>query len=380
MNEKKCTVSIEKCGRYDLAEVSGHLASLLAPHGGMEAFVSKGERVLLKPNLLKAAPPAKAVTTHPVLVEAVVRVVQAAGGVPLIGDSPGIGNIKKIFDVTGMAGVAERTGAELIELKESIEIEMPEGATFKTLEVSKEVLHADKVINLPKVKTHAQMYVTLGVKNCFGCIVGKRKPQWHFKAGVTREHFAELLLDIYSVVAPTLTIVDGILAMEGNGPGGGDPRHVGLLFASPNALAMDRVITRALGLDPTEVPLFHVAEKRGMKGVGPEDIEVVGPSVEDICIKGFVPAQVVDMMFGPPFLRRYFKEAVTAKPLIDHGKCTLCNDCVTTCPTEVMSVKDKKIDIYYRDCIHCFCCQEVCPEGAISPKQGWLLRLIGSRG
>ena len=380
MSDKKPVVSIEKCERYDLAEVSESLENLLAPHGGIGAFVKEGERVLLKPNLLKASPPGKAVTTHPVFVEAVVRAVQSVGGAVVIGDSPGIGNMKKIFDATGMWGVAERTGAELIELENSTVIEMPEGATFKTLEISKEVLDADKVINLPKVKTHAQMYVTLGVKNCFGCIVGKRKPQWHFKAGVTREYFAELILDIYDAVSPVLNIADGILAMEGNGPGSGDPRHAGLIFASPDALAMDRIITEVLGLDAKEVPIFHAAEKRGLKGVRPEGIEVAGAPLEDVRVKGFSPARVIDMMFGPPFLRRYFKEAVTAKPVIDHGKCTLCGDCVKTCPTEVMKVKDKKIDIYYRDCIHCFCCQEICPEGAISPKQGWLLRLVGGRG
>lgn len=375
----KPVVSIVKCESYDPAWLAGRLEKLLDQVGGMSAFVKPGERVLIKPNLLKAASPERAVTTHPALVEAVVREVQMAGGVVTIGDSPGIGKIQKIFDETGMTGVAERTGALLIELKESVEVKTDEGSTFQTLELSKEVLDADKVINLPKVKTHAQMYVTLGVKNCFGCVVGKRKPQWHFKAGVSRKYFADLTLDIYRTVNPVLTIADGITAMEGNGPGSGNPRDVGLLFASSDALAMDRVIVDVLGLKVGEVPLFHVAKARGITGTELSELELRGAELAELKVQGFEPAKTIDMMFGPPFMRRYFKNAVTAKPDINHDRCTLCNDCVKVCPTDVMAVKDKKIDIFYRDCIHCFCCQEVCPEGAITPKQGWLLKLLGGR-
>ena len=376
---EKPKVSIAQCESYDLEEVRKRLSLMLNPLGGMRSYIKKGEKVLLKPNLLKASSPEKAVTTHPAVMEAVVLEVQKAGGVAHIGDSPGIGNMKKIFDVTGMSAVAERTGARLIEFNESIEVKTAAGATFKSLEISKDVIEADKVINLPKVKTHAQMYVTLGVKNCFGCVVGKRKPQWHFKAGVTREYFANLLLDIFDVVQPTLTITDGITAMEGNGPGGGDPRDVGFLFASSNALAMDRVITDVLGLRAMDVPLFHAARKRGYLGVDVENIDVVGAEISEIRMKSFKPPKIVDMMFGPPFLRRYFKKAVTARPDINHDECTLCMDCVKTCPTDVMSAKDGKIDVFYRDCIHCFCCQEICPHGAIVPKQGWLLKMIGGK-
>jgi len=376
---EKPLVSIEKCSDYGIEGVSDSISRLLEPLGGMSAFVSPGEKVLLKPNLLKAALPEKAVTTHPSVVEAVVRQVQKAGGSVTIGDSPGIGKIQKIFDDTGMTAVAERTGAMLIELKESVEVKTPDGCTFQSLGLSKEALEADKVINLPKVKTHAQMHVTLGVKNCFGCVVGKRKPQWHFKAGVTRGHFADLILDIYRTVNPALTIADGITAMEGNGPGSGDPRDVGLLFASADALAMDRVIVDVLGLKERDVPLFQAARKYGLSACDISGITVKGPPLESLRVDGFRSAEIIDMMFGPPFMRRYFKNAITAKPDVNHDLCILCNDCVKVCPTDVMSVKDKKIDIFYRDCIHCFCCQEVCPEGAITPKQGWLLKLIEGR-
>ncbi len=373
---KKNRVSIVKCSDYDKELVETALAELLLPLGGMRSFVSKGDRVLIKPNLLKAALPEKAVTTHPSVVEAVVKEVVAAGGIPFIGDSPGIGKMEKIFETTGMKGVANRTGARLIEFKESVEVETGKDAIFKSLEISKDIMDADKVINLPKVKTHAQMYVTLGVKNCFGCIVGKRKPQWHFKAGVTRGHFADLLLDIYNTVAPVLTIADGIVAMEGNGPGSGDPRKVGLLFASSNALSMDRVISPILGVNKNDVPLFQSAKARGFSDINLKEIEIIGHEIDELIVKGFRSPKIIDMMFGPPFLRRYFKKSLTARPKVDHNICDLCGDCIRTCPVEVMSVKKKRLDIFYRDCIHCFCCQEVCPKGAITPRQGWLLKLL----
>ncbi|MDT8317853.1 MAG: DUF362 domain-containing protein [bacterium] len=373
---EKNRVSIASCSDYDKGQVDASLADLLLPLGGMSSFVSKGDKVFIKPNLLKAALPEKAVTTHPSLVEAVVRAVLASGGVPLVGDSPGIGKMEKIFETTGMKGVADRTGAKLVEFSDSVEVETREGAIFKSLEISKDIMDADKVINLPKVKTHAQMHVTLGVKNCFGCIVGKRKPQWHFKAGVTRGRFADLLLDIHNTVAPVLTIADAVVAMEGNGPGSGDPRKVGLLFASSNALSMDKVISLVLGVKEGDVPLFQSAKARGLSDIDLNNIEIIGPEIDELIVRGFKPPKIIDMMFGPPFLRQYFKKSLTARPKVDHNICDLCGDCIGTCPVEVMSVKNKRLDIFYRDCIHCFCCQEVCPKGAITPGQGWLLKLL----
>ncbi|MDH3972654.1 MAG: DUF362 domain-containing protein [Deltaproteobacteria bacterium] len=378
MSEEK--VSIVRCKTYKEELVSESLVKLLAPLGGIQTFINRGDKVLLKPNLLKAALPEKAITTHPALVEAVAREVQAAGGIVSIGDSPGIGKMDNVFEETGMTGVSLKTGAKLVEFKDSLDKKTCKGSNFKSLEISKDVMEADKIINLPKVKTHAQMYVTLGVKNCFGCIVGKRKPQWHYKAGVSREHFANLLLDIYNMVAPVLTIADGITAMEGNGPGSGDPRSVGLLFASSNAIAMDRVITEVLGLSQKEVPLFHAAIKRGFVSPHAGDTRIFGPAISELKISNFSPPEIIDLMFGPPFIRRYLKSAMTARPKVDHESCTLCMDCIKTCPVQVMSVKEKKIDILHDECINCFCCQEICPQGAITPRQGWLLKILRKKG
>jgi len=372
-------ISISQCPDYNFEKVSAAVADILRPLGGMGAFVERGDKVLIKPNLLKASAPEKAVTTHPAVVEAVVNQVQRAGGRVLIGDSPGIGKIEKIFNVTGIADVARRTGSELVEFKESVEVALSKGSTYSNIEIAKNIVEADKVINLPKIKTHAQMCVTLGVKNCFGCVVGKRKPQWHFEVGESRERFADLLLDIYGIVSPCLTIADGITAMEGNGPGGGDPRDLGLLFASADTLEMDRVISHVLGVREGDVPLFYSARKRGYITPGFEGMEIIGPDIADIRVKDFKLPKVVDMMFGPPFLRRSFRRAVTARPDIDHRLCTLCRDCVNTCPANVMKVASAKVKINYQDCIHCFCCQEICPKGAITAKQGWLLRLFGDR-
>ncbi len=383
MNRK--TISIRRCADYNIENVSSAVSKALEPLGGMGAFVKNGDKVLIKPNLLKASAPDKAVTTHPAMVEVVVNEVHQAGGRALVGDSPGLGKIENIFNLTGMTGVAQRTGAELVEFKESVKAKGRAKSDFSNIEIAKNVVDADRVINLPKIKTHAQMTITAGVKNCFGCVVGKRKPQWHFKAGVSRERFADLLIDIFNAVNPCLTIADGVTVMEGNGPGSGDPRELGLIFASADTLGLDRVISYLLGFRESDVPLFCAARSRGLITSGLECMDIAGPDptaagLTDLRLKDFKMPKTVGMMFGPPFLRRTLRKAVTARPDIDSRLCAICMECIKICPAEAMFVKDKTVKIDYEECIRCFCCQEICPKGAITAKQGWLLRLFGANG
>src|SRR3990170_873835 len=180
----KPDVVITKCGDYKNEEAYRAIKGAVDLLGGIGAFVKKGERILLKPTLLSAKPSEAAVTTHPAVVRAVIQLVQEAGATPVVGDSPGIGSAEKVAQKCGIAAVAKEFGVEIINLAASTSIENPNGKTFKRLELSKEAIEVDGIINLPKLKTHAQMFLTLGVKNMFGCVVGARKPQWHMAAGV----------------------------------------------------------------------------------------------------------------------------------------------------------------------------------------------------
>lgn len=370
-------VSITRCASYEIQEAYRAIRESIDLLGGMERFVSRGERILLKPNLLAGKPPETAVTTHPEVVRVIIRLVKEAGGVPIVGDSPGLGTALKVADKCGVASVCREEGVELIDLKTLVVAENPGGLTFKRLEVAKEALDCDGIINIPKLKTHAQMFLTLGVKNLFGCVPGKLKPQWHLSAGVESSHFAAMLLDLYSFLKPRLTVMDGIVGMEGNGPGAGDPRKIGLVFASADAVALDTVATIVLGADPHDLPLLKAASIRGLK-TDINGIEVLGEEVSNVKVHGFKLPPLVSLNFAdrlPYFLDKRLRRALTSRPSVERAKCTLCNICVQVCPAEVMAKTDR-ISIDYDRCIRCYCCQEMCPEGAISPVDGWLKRII----
>lgn len=370
-------VSITRCASYDLIEVYRAVKESIDLLGGMERRVSRGERILLKPNLLAGKPPEAAVTTHPEVVRVLIRLVKEAGGVPVVGDSPGLGAVTKVADKCGVAAVCREEGVELIDLKTLVVAENPGGRTFKRLEVAKEALECDGIINIPKLKTHAQMFLTLGVKNLFGCVPGKLKPQWHLSAGVESAHFAAMLLDLYSFLSPRLTVMDGIVGMEGNGPGAGDPRKIGLVFGSGDAVALDTVATHVLGAHPLDLPLLKAASIRGLN-TDIDAIEVLGEEISGVAVHGFKFAPLVSLNFAdrlPRFLDRRLRRALTSRPFVERSKCTLCNICVQVCPAEVMT-KTERIGIDYDRCIRCYCCQEMCPEGAIAPVDGWLKRII----
>lgn len=371
-------VAIKRCDDYDEEKVYATVEEAVALLGGISKFVKKDDLILLKPNLLAGRPPEAAVTTHPSVVKAAIRLVKDAGGTPIVGDSPGIGNASKIAGKCGVLAVCESMGVPFVDLKTLTIAENPDGHTFKRLEVAKEAVEVDAIINLPKLKTHAQMVLTLGVKNLFGCVPGKLKPQWHLSAGVQSSHFAGMLLDLYAFLNPRLTIMDGIVGMEGNGPGSGDPRKLGLVLASSNAVAMDTVIAGFLGVKTSDVPILKEAQRRGLAGSDPGRVTTLGESIDSVRVRGFRLPPVSDTNFAsrfPYFIDKRLRKALTARPHINNSDCTLCSVCVEVCPAEVMTRTDR-ISIDYDRCIRCYCCQEMCPEGAIEPKSGWLKRLV----
>lgn len=371
-------VSITRSDAYGEEEVYASIKDAVDLLGGISLFVKRGERILLKPNLLAGKPPEAAVTTHPSAIKAVIRLVKEAGGVPLVGDSPGLGGPRKTAEKCGVLRVCEETGAEFVEFKEMVIAENPEGHTFKRLEVAKEALGADGIINIPKLKTHAQMYLTLGVKNLFGCVPGKRKAQWHLSAGVESSHFADMLLDLSIFLNPRLTIIDGIVGMEGNGPGSGDPRHLGLVFAGSDPVAVDTAVALVLGAKPEDMPINRAARRRGMDAAYASKIEVLGKDPDRIKVSGFRFPPLISTNFLeklPYAISKRLRKSLTSSPDIDRKDCTLCGVCVEACPPGVMTKADRII-IDYGKCIRCYCCQEMCPHGAISAKDGFLKKLI----
>ncbi len=375
----KAQVAIVKAGSYNDEQAYKDIKNAVGLLGGINRFVKKGNKVLLKPNLLSAKPPEAGITTHPAVIKAVAKLVMEAGAIPFIGDSPGGRsiNFEKVATVTGMKQAADELGIKLVEFRNSVELSATNGGIFKKLNVAKEAVDADVIINLPKLKTHVQMFLTLGVKNMFGCIIGLQKAQWHFKAGVDRKYFAAMLVELYSLLKPSLTIVDGIVAMEGDGPGSaGKLRNLGLVFAGIDAVAVDTVICNALGIKEDDLPILVAAKEKGIGITEIEKIDVIGERLKDISIHDFIRPKMIDVMFGPNLLKKFFMNNITSKPIENRKMCTLCSKCIEACPTDIISIQNKRLAFDYDKCIRCFCCLEVCPEGAMQVKQGALLKLF----
>jgi uncharacterized protein (DUF362 family)/Pyruvate/2-oxoacid:ferredoxin oxidoreductase delta subunit len=368
-------VSLQQLTNYAPKETLAAMRQLLAPLGGMENFVKPGQKVLLKPNLLAGRPPEKAVTTHPEIVRAVIILVKEAGGAVSLGDSPGIGSPENVARKSGLLDIVEQTGVRFAPFRESVKVR-PRGTIFHELEIAKDLLEADVIINLPKLKTHQMMGLTCAVKNMFGAVVGLRKPRLHLQAGSDKAFFALMLLELCEQLSPQLTIVDAVVGMEGDGPGSGDPVQIGALLAGRSPVGIDTVATKLVGMATKQVWTQQVARNTGRSLTKLNEINLTGPPLETLQLKTFTPAKTTDVNFGiKGRSRRYLNNALTARPTVDRKKCRLCNACVEHCPPQAMEIKNQKLRIDYNLCIRCFCCQELCPHGALSTKQGLLLKL-----
>lgn len=374
MKEK---VSIVKCADYQPERVYRQLKEGLDLLGGIGAFISKGERVLLKPNFLIGRAPEKCVNTHPELVRAVAQLVLEASATPVIGDSPQMGSALKVAEQCGVAAVARELGIEILEF-EPVEVKHPAGKFFKRFTLGKAVLEADIIINLPKLKTHGLTFLTAAVKNLFGCVPGARKAQWHVRTSHEgNEHFSRMLLDLAALINPPLSIVDGIDAMEGKGPGFGTPRHVGLIIAGTDAVAVDAVVAEVLGTHPEHFPTLQTAL---LEGYGTPDIgaiDLLGEGITEVAVDNFIfPPLIRSPSTFRKLLMSILKGPLTTKPFIDTKQCQQCGNCFKACPLRCIAEGVDGFSINAGECIQCLCCMEVCPNGAVDLKDGFLLNLF----
>jgi uncharacterized protein (DUF362 family)/NAD-dependent dihydropyrimidine dehydrogenase PreA subunit len=368
------TVSLVKCGSYDADEISASLGRVLEPLGGMRAFVKPGHRVLLKPNLLSAKDPKRAITTHPHLVEAVADEVRRAGAVPFIGDSPGgaMRGIKRVWANTGMEEMARRAGVELVnfEASGSKRINFGKYAFY----VSKPVLDADVIINLPKLKTHSLTLLTCAVKNMFGVMPGFRKSEQH-KLYPKPAEFAEMLVHLFKLVTPSLSIVDAVLAMEGNGPSSGRPRMLGILMAGEDAVAIDAVAARVIGFPDDFIDTTRIAAAMGLGEGNISALSIVGDATGERADGFELPSNRIHKLVPRP-LMKLVAPLVRVKPVIVPGTCTGCGFCADSCPVQTIRKEGAVYRIIEKRCIKCLCCHELCPESSIEIKLSWLARFF----
>ena len=280
-------VVIVKCPDYIQSHVDEAVDKILDLLGGIDKFVQKNDTVLIKPNLLRAATPEAAVTTHPTVIRRLIERVIEVGGKPVVGDSPAFGATEKIAEQAGIAEVAREFEVEVIDLNKYAKIPGKPGQSSRTFKLARAVLDSDVIINVPKLKVHQQMQLSGAIKNSFGCAPGKFKTRLHFYRGEDKLTFAKMILEYYQLVSPQLTIVDGIIAMERLGPHGGDRYPLGILTGGVDCVAMDRVHCEIIGMPADGLEFLIVAKELGIGETGIEMIEFFGESLDSVKVHDF---------------------------------------------------------------------------------------------
>ena len=292
------TVSLIRANSYHPKTLETSLTTLLEPWGGMAAFVKPGDRVLLKPNLLTGSRPTQECVTRPELVAVVAQQVIEAGGKPFLGDSPAFGSAFGVARANGYLPLIESLNLPIVEFHGKRYQTVSEG--FDHLRLSQDAMEADVVINLPKVKSHAQLTLTMGVKNLFGCVPGKMKAWWHLEAGKDVNRFGEMLVETARAINPNLTILDGIIGHEGNGPVKGQPRELGILAASDHVFSLDRTMVEILQVNPSLIPTITASQRLGLC---PELTDIHYPLLtpQELQVSNWkLPDVLVPIDFGAP--------------------------------------------------------------------------------
>lgn len=371
MSAKVC---IYKCSGYD----KDRIKEIVSCYFKNTEF--KGKNILLKPNMLQAHRPEKNVTTNPAVVEAVAEAVMEKGANCRIGDSPsgwGMNSAKAAAEKAGFLEVCMRTGIDFdfFDSQELREVKIERGRIYNKLYLPESYFSYDIVINLPKLKTHSLTIFTLGVKNMFGLIPGLAKADFHRKAAHPKK-FASALCDLYSVVIPDYTILDGIEGMDGEGPVTGRRRKLNRIFISRDANALDAVVERMCGVDPEKVPLTREVADRGLGEIDNINIEKYY-SGRDEEFKGFKTSFIpVLAAMVPVWTLDILSQFLQRRPAIDEELCISCRKCAQICPVQAIDFPEKYPHFDIKKCIKCFCCAERCTESAITEERSLLAKFF----
>jgi uncharacterized protein (DUF362 family)/Pyruvate/2-oxoacid:ferredoxin oxidoreductase delta subunit len=344
-----------RCDRYDSVELRRFLDRAFAEVD----FIFDRCRVLLKPNLLSGRSPHSAVNTHPQVVRTLAEMLLERSCDVYIGDSPGYESTERALKNSGIMDVVRLLGLKVANFDGRIQKKFHGISPYHQFILGEDPSAFDLIVNIPKLKTHTMLGLTLGVKNMFGFVPRFEKAKWHLKAGRDALLFVAILIDIYRLVKPSITVLDGIHAMEGDGPSSGRPCEIGLIAVSRDALVLDAFVERALKLT-APLPLMRVALERGLIGET-EVVDLGVPSIHD-----FILPKTMDVGWNlPGAMRNTLKTLFVKKPKCAQGSCKKCGVCAEVCPASAIRTDEEFPAFDYRKCIRCYCCQEMCPEGAI---------------
>lgn len=350
----------------------------------LDRLIPREGKITVKPNLLMKRRPEDGTTTHPSLVEAVIRRVQKVSNAQItIADSPGgpftRAALEGIYKASGMEEVARRTGAVLNYDTGSTHVPNPEGELCKAFDLINPIAGADFIISICKLKSHCMTGLSGGVKNLFGCIPGLTKPEFHWRYPQERD-FCGMLLDLCGTVKPGITFVDAVVSMEGDGPSSGDLRQTDMTLCATNPYELDLVLTKVIGRQPEDIPLVDCARERGLCPSSADGVELCGDPLRTFADFRMPRSRTVDFVSSilkplrgicEPIIRRY----LTPRPKVLKNKCVGCGKCAESCPAHTIAIVDRKACIDRSKCIRCYCCHEMCPIHAIQVKRSRLLKL-----
>lgn len=331
--------------------------------------------------MLSGTNPQKCVTTHPSVFQATGRLLQKAGARVHYGDSPSFGKCEGNMKKADLKTVADGLGIKLADFDNGKPVTHKGALLNKRFVIANGVLESDGLVSLPKLKTHPLTRFTGAIKNQFGCVPGILKSQYHVKMPDPYD-FATMLVDLNTLIRPRLYIMDGIIAMEGNGPRSGKPKKLGVLLFSSDPIALDSIACKIINLDPEFVPTSKLGEKAGVGTYHYENIEVIGDKIESFIDTDFEVIRKPPVSSASGRIMTFIKNQICPRPAIDKSKCTNCGICVTMCPVDPKAVDWHTGDKYklpthkYGRCIRCYCCQESCPEGAVAVEDTLLSKLI----
>lgn len=377
----KTKISIIPCSSYEQINVDKSIEECFENFSGIEKFVSPGKKILIKPNILMEKKPEECVTTHPSIIRSVIRQVKKAGGIPLVGDSPGgaICGIDKVLDITGIKKTVLSEGGEIINFEtEGIDKIDTDFNFLPHYYISHIVKEVDVIINLPKLKTHGLTKYTGAIKNMFGIVPGMHKPNVHRYAPKIKD-FSEVIVDIFTRAVPVLNIMDAVYGMEGNGPSAGIPRFMGYIIAGTDAVALDAVCSYMIGYNVDEILTTVIANKRGLGEKDLNNIDIEGKNLNSMRIIDFIKPETSLGLVLPPKLLQFIYSKVKIKPAIDPIKCQKCLLCVKKCPVSAINFYNNKFTFDYDVCIECLCCHELCKEKAVILKKSLLAKLFLAR-
>jgi uncharacterized protein (DUF362 family) len=366
-------VVIKECADYNIDNLTEKINSGIDLLGGWNKFIKPGMKVLLKVNLIGPKTSDSAAITHSEFVRAITKILKKRGCTVWIGDSSGgaiagISPTTKSFVVSGLQSMSQEEGAEVKNFDREGVVEVtPESNPSGIMHIAKPMFEADLVINLPKFKTHAMGVYTGAVKNVFGCIPGLRKAEYHKNAPSTLE-FGQVLTDIHRATKIGLHIMDGVTAMQGEGPTAGDVYNAKKILISTDPLALDAVAAKMLGLDIENIPILTSAINKNLGEYKLEKINLMGDYTQIPKLQGFKLPKIVYQIKQKnskalPFVINLLK----TRPVVNLKTCKKCNVCVESCPVKAIDRESKKID--YSKCIECLCCHELCLHKSVDLKR-----------